>query len=127
MKYEFDVRGHVPLQVYVNRSLGSFGFRGDSSLELTSAPGSRVEQGVLSLDAGPHTLDAICEAFRRNGVAAHYREPVDLSILGLSVKNLIKALRTGKHDGSLEELLAAEAAGQNRKSALRAISTRSGQ
>ena len=48
----------------------------------------------------------------------------DLSILDLSVTALSAELETGKHDGYLADLLAAETAGKNRKGALSAIQSR---
>jgi hypothetical protein len=150
MKYELKVRGSVPLRANVAKTLAGLGLGGDSSFEITSTRGSRVESGVVLLDAGAHTLDAVRLAFTRCGVATDVVEPVvvapvevvvvapvaptvielavaelaDLSVLASSVRALIRALRTGEYDDIIDALIDGERAGQNRKSAIQALESR---
>jgi len=75
----------------------------------------KPEQGK---PAAEPTFDLPADAVDKSGP--------DLSILSGSVSKLIHAIAGGDHDEHIDELLAVERAGKNRKSAIRVLESRQG-
>jgi hypothetical protein len=141
MSYEFGVQGGMSLRVRVDKAMRRLYSLGDYDFALSSASlGSRSAlSGTLRVEPGSHTLTEVEAALqvervkftltRQPEVAEVVApepepEPVDTSVVGLSVRKLTAALSTGEYDAVLPELLEAERAGQNRKTAIQAIEAR---
>jgi hypothetical protein len=152
MNYKFEVRGGSRIHVSVDRAMRKLYLLGDYQIAQSSASqGSRSAwSGTLWVDSGSHTLDEVTAALRAERVsffqvvekapapqAAEQAVPVDddtteevesslvdTSVLSQSVKKLIAALKTGEYDAFLSELIDAERAGQDRKSAVQALEAR---
>lgn len=144
MSYEFEVRGGLQLHAQVSRamkdlhSLGGYEF----TPSLASRGSRSTLSGWLTVEPGSHSFDDVVAALLAQSVrytaVAEPTEPVevtpvevtpapvhiDTSVINLSVRKLIAALRTGEYDDVLSELIAAERAGQNRKSAIQALEAR---
>lgn len=139
MSYEFGVQGGMSLRIRVDKAMRRLYSLGDYDFALSSASlGSRSTlSGTLRVEPGSHTLTEVEAALQAERVkftltrqpepAAEPEpepEPVDTSVVGLSVRKLTAALSTGEYDAVLSELLEAERAGQNRKTAIQAIEAR---
>ena len=139
MSYEFGVQGGMSLRIRVDKAMRRLYSLGDYDFALSSASlGSRSTlSGTLRVEPGSHTLTEVEAALQAERVkftltrqpepAAEPEpepEPVDTSGVGLSVRKLTAALSTGEYDAVLSELLEAERAGQNRKTAIQAIEAR---
>ena len=154
MSYEFGVQGGMSLRIRVDKAMRRLYSLGDYDFALSSASlGSRSPlSGTLRVEPGSHTLtevEAALQAERVKFTLTHQPEvaeaaevvasepepePVVESVslrqviiataIGLSVRKLTAALNTGEYDAALPELLEAERAGQNRKTAIQAIEAR---
>ena len=139
MSYEFGVQGGMSLRIRVDKAMRRLYSLGDYDFALSSASlGSRSPlSGTLRVEPASHTLtegEAALQAERVKFTLTRQPEPaaepepepepVDTSVVGLSVRKLTAALSTGEYDAVLSELLEAERAGQNRKTAIQAIEAR---